>query len=143
MAYQRVLLVDDEVEFIETLSQRMEARGLKVDTATNGSEAIKLAGENYYDAIILDLNMPGLDGIETLKKIRDQSPDSQIILLTGYATVEKSVEAVKHGAVDFLEKPADLNKLMSIIQEASDKKMMLFEKRAEDDIKKIMKSKGW
>ncbi|MCP4728075.1 MAG: response regulator [bacterium] len=143
MAYQKVLLVDDEVEFIETLSERMQVRGLTVDTATTGEDAIKLVGENYYDAIILDLNMPGLDGIETLKRIREQSPDSQIILLTGYATVEKSVEAVKHGAVDFLEKPADLDKLMSIIKEASDKKMMLYEKRAEDDIKKIMKSKGW
>jgi DNA-binding NtrC family response regulator len=143
MAYQKVLLVDDEVEFVETLSERMQARGLNVDIATNGKDAIKLVGENYYDAIVLDLNMPGIDGIETLKKIRDKSPESQIILLTGYATIEKSVEAVKHGAVDFLEKPADLNKLMELIKEAGDKKMMLFEKRAEEDIKKIMKSKGW
>ncbi|MFC1563355.1 response regulator [candidate division KSB1 bacterium] len=143
MAYEKVLLVDDEEEFIETLSERMQTRGLSVDTATNGADAIKLVEKTFYDAIILDLQMPGLDGIETLKRIREYNPDSQIILLTGYASVEKSVEAVKHGAVDFLEKPADINKLMEIIREASNKKMMLLEKRAENDIKKIMKSKGW
>ncbi len=143
MAYERVLLVDDEEEFIQTLSERMQARGLTVSTATSGEKAIEIAEEKNFDAIILDLQMPGLNGIETLKLMREKNPDAQIILLTGHATVEKSVEAVKHGAVDFLEKPAEINKLMEIIKEASDRKMMLFEKRAEDDIKKIMKAKGW
>ncbi len=143
MVYERVLLVDDEEDFIEVLSERMRARGLEVDTATNGMDALKLVEKKYYDAIILDLQMPGIDGIETLKMIRGKNPDSQIILLTGQATVEKSVEAVKHGAVEFLQKPAEINKLMEIIKEAGDKKMMLFENRAEEDIKKIMKTKGW
>lgn len=143
MAYERVLLVDDEEEFISVLSERMETRGIKVDTAASGKEALKKVEEGSYDAIILDLQMPEMDGIETLKRLQSKNPDLQIILLTGYATLEKGIEAVKLGAMDFLEKPADIHKLMEIIKEASNRKMMLVEKRAEDEIKKILKTKGW
>ncbi len=143
MAYERVLLVDDEEEFISVLSERMETRGIKVDTAPSGKEALKKVEERSYDAIILDLQMPEMDGIETLKNLQAINPDLQIILLTGYATLEKGIEAVKLGAMDFLEKPADIHKLMEIIKEASNRKMMLVEKRAEDEIKKILKTKGW
>ena len=143
MAYEKVLLVDDEEEFISVLSERMETRGIKVDTAASGKEALKRVEEGSYDAIILDLKMPEMDGIETLKHLQAKNPDWQIILLTGYATLEKGIEAVKLGAVDFLEKPADIHKLMEIIREASNRKMMLVEKRAEDEIKRIFKTKGW
>ena len=143
MAYEKVLLVDDEEEFISALSERMETRGIKVDTAASGKEALKRVEGGTYDAIILDLQMPEMDGIETLKLLQAKNPDLQIILLSGYATLEKGIEAVKLGAIDFLEKPADIHKLMEIIREASNRKMMLVEKRAEDEIKKIFKTKGW
>ena len=141
MAKEKVLLVDDERDFAEVLSQRMQSRGLGVDTAASGSEAVEKARDEFYDAIILDLSMPGMDGIETLKHLLEANPDLQVILLTGYATVQKGIEAVKLGAMDFLEKPADIQKLMEKIQEAKANKMLLVETRMEERIKGILETK--
>ncbi len=138
-----VLLVDDEEQFLKVLSQRLEGRGIKVDTSTSGEDALKRVEGKDFDAIILDLAMPGMSGIETLKRIRSENPDIQIIMLTGHSSVEKGVEAIKAGAVDFLEKPADLNKIMEKIAEAKRKRILLVEKKHEDDVKKILQSKGW
>jgi DNA-binding NtrC family response regulator len=138
-----VLLVDDEEQFLKVLSQRLEGRGLKVDTSTSGEEALKKVKGKDFDAIILDLVMPGMSGIETLKRIRSENPDLQIILLTGHATVEKGVEAIKAGAVDFVEKPADMNKILEKIAEAKRKRILLVEKEHEEHVKEILKSKGW
>ena len=139
----RVLLIDDEIDFTEVLAERMKARGLEVDTAESGMEGIKMVEGKYYDAIILDMAMPGMDGIETLKLLLEGSPDSQVVLLTGRATVKKSVEALKLGAVEFLEKPADIGTLIDIIMEAQGRKADLFEKRMEEDAAKVMKKRGW
>jgi DNA-binding NtrC family response regulator len=125
------------------LSQRLEGKGLKVDTSTTGEEALKKVKGKDFDAIILDLVMPGMSGIETLKRIRSENPDLQIILLTGHATVEKGVEAMKTGAVDFLEKPADLNKILEKVAEAKRKRVLLVEKKHEERIKELLKSKAW
>lgn len=138
-----VLVVDDEEQFLDVFSKRLEGRGLKIDTATSGEEAVKHAKERDFDAIVLDLVMPGLGGIETLKRLREENPDLQIIVLTGHATVEKGVEAIKAGAVDFMEKPVDINKLMEKIGEAKHKRVLLVEKKAEDHVKDILQSKGW
>lgn len=138
-----ILLVDDEEQFLKVLSQRLEGRGMKVETSESGEDAIKKVREKEFDAIILDLAMPGINGIETLKRIRSESPEMQIIILTGHGSVEKGVEAIKAGAVDFLEKPADLNKIMEKISEAKRKRVILVEKKHEENIKEILKSKGW
>jgi DNA-binding NtrC family response regulator len=138
-----VLLVDDEEQFLKVLSQRMEGRGLKVDTATSGEDAIKRVQGKSFDAIVLDLAMPGISGIETLKRIRSENPDVQIIMLTGHGSLEKGVEAIKAGAVDFLEKPADMNKIMEKIAEAKNKRVLLVEKKKEANVKEILQSKGW
>ena len=143
MAKARVLLVDDEVEFTELLAERMRAREMEVDTADTGMAAIARVKQKYYDAIVLDLAMPGMDGIETLKQILSDSPDQQVVLLTGHATVPKSVEAIKQGAIEFLEKPADIDKLLEIIGRAQVKKADLFEKRMEQSIKEVKRRKGW
>ncbi len=143
MAIAKVLLVDDEVEFTDVLSMRMETRGFDVDTADTGTKAVEMVGRILYDAIILDLAMPGMDGLETLKSILQKTPDSQVILLTGRATVEKSVEAMKLGAAEFLEKPADINTLVGKIKEAQSKKIDLFERRIEDSIARITRKKSW
>ena len=143
MADDKVLLVDDEKEFTRILSERMETRGLTVVTAKNGPAALKKAKKEQFDAIILDMLMPEMDGIETLKRLLEINPDLQVIMLTGHATLEKGVEAVKLGAMDFLEKPADMDKLLAKINEAKAKKMVLVEKRTEQKIKGILKSKGW
>ena len=143
MAKEKVLLVDDEPEFTEVLSQRMESRGVNVDTAASGPEALKKAAGHSYDAIILDLSMPEMDGIETLTRLLEENPDLQVILLTGYATVQKGIEAIKLGAMDFLEKPAEIQKLMEKIQQAKAQKMVLVERRMEEKIQGILKTRWW
>ncbi|MBI4685702.1 MAG: response regulator [Nitrospirae bacterium] len=138
-----ILLVDDEEQFLNVFSKRLEGRGMKVDTAATGDEAMKKAEGKDFDAIVLDLVMPGIDGIQALKRLREENPDLQIIILTGHSSVEKGVEAIKAGAVDFLEKPVDMEKLMKIIGEAQSKKVLLVEKKAEKQVKEILESKGW
>lgn len=143
MAKDKVLLVDDERDFTEILSERMESRGVDVDTAASGPEALEKVKGRPYDAIILDLAMPGMDGIETMKHLLGENPDLQVILLTGHATLEKGVEAMKLGAVDFLEKPADIQKLMEKIEEAKATRMLLVERRVEEKIKDILETRWW
>jgi len=138
-----VLLVDDEEQFLDTLSQRLELRGIKVDTVTGGEEAMDKITAKKFDAIVLDLVMPGIDGMETLKRLKEKNPDIQIIMLTGKATVKKGIEAMKLGAEDFLEKPVDLNVLMEKIKKATHNKMLLVEKSRQEEVKKILKKKGW
>ncbi len=139
----KVLLVDDEKDFTEILSERMEARGFSVEIADSGPVAINKVKEKSYDAIILDMAMPEMDGIDVLKILLKENPDLQIIFLTGHATLEKGIEAVKLGAVDFMEKPVDINKLLEKVNEAKTKKDFLLEKKTEKDIKDILKKKGW
>jgi len=138
-----VLVVDDEEQFLKVFSQRLQGRGMKVDTANTGEEALERAKKKDFDAIILDMAMPGMSGIETLKRIKSENPDLQIIMLTGHGTVEKSVEAMKLGAVDFLEKPADLDKILEKIGEAKRKRVVIIEKKHEEHLKQILQSKGW
>ena len=138
-----VLLVDDEEQFLEALSQRLETRGLKVDTVTSGEEALKQVEDQNFDAIIVDLAMPGIDGIETLKRIKEKRPDLEIIILTGHATVKSGIDAMKLGAEDFLEKPVDLNELLVKIGEAKNKRMLVVEKGRQEEIRKIIKSRTW
>jgi len=143
MAATRVLIVDDEKAFATVLAERMRARGFSVDTAESGEAALKKVGKISYDAIVLDLIMPKLDGIATLKRLLDINPDLQIILLTGQATLEKGIEALKQGAMEFLEKPADIDTLVEKVRQAEAKKRLLFEHRMEDLISRITQEKGW
>lgn len=140
---EKVLLVDDEVDFLETLSERMRVRGMDVTTSASPLDAIKKVQEKDYDAIIMDLKMPQMDGLQLLKVLKEKNPDLQIILLTGHATVEKGIEAMKLGATDFLEKPVDLKVLTEKIHKAQAKKMIIVKKHTEENIKKILKVKGW
>ena len=140
---EKVLLVDDEIDFLKTMSERMQARDMNVTTTTSPKEALKKVQEESYDAIILDLMMPEMDGLETLKELKKKNPDIQVILLTGHATVQKGVEAMKLGAVDLLEKPADIKVLTEKIKKAHARKMILVEKKAEEKIRHILAEKGW
>jgi DNA-binding NtrC family response regulator len=139
----KILLVDDEKDFLEVMSERIEARGLAVTTADSAAKALEHVAAEAYDAIILDLMMPGMDGLETLKAIKEKNPDLQVILLTGHATVEKGVKAMKLGALDFVEKPADLDELTEVIKKAQARKMVITEKRMEQKMKEIIGHKGW
>ena len=136
------MLVDDEKEFLEVMSERMQARGMVVTTAESADQALSIIGKESFDAIVMDFQMPGMDGMEALKAIKNKKPELQIILLTGYATVEKTVEAMKVGATDFLEKPADLEALAEKIKKAKAEKMLIVEKQIEEKIKEILQRHG-
>jgi len=140
---EKVLLIDDEVEFLEALSERMEIRGMNVTTAENANAAVSAINSGDFDAIVLDLQMPDMNGIDMLKVIRKTNPDMQVILLTGQATLEAGIQAMKLGAMDFMEKPADIDSLTEKIKKAQAKKMVIVEKKTEDKVKSILSSKGW
>ncbi|MBN2140580.1 MAG: response regulator [Desulfovibrionaceae bacterium] len=140
---EKVLLIDDEVDFLKNLSERMTMRGMEVSVAKSGSSAVAAIDEESYDAIVLDLQMPDMDGIEVLKYIKTNRPEMQVILLTGHASLEKGIEAMKLGAMDFMEKPADINTLTERIKKAKAKKIVLVEKRTEQKVKDIIGSKAW
>jgi DNA-binding NtrC family response regulator len=140
---EKILLVDDEKDFLDVMSERIEARGMEVTTAESAVTALKQVESGGFDAIILDLMMPGMDGLETLQAIKKKNPDLQVILLTGHATIEKGIEAMKLGAMDFLEKPADLDKLTEIIKKAQARKMIITERKMEEKMKQIIGTKGW
>jgi DNA-binding NtrC family response regulator len=141
---EKVLLVDDEVEFTSVLAERMQARGLTVDTAASGVEALeKMEGGSRYDVVVLDLAMPGMNGMQTLERLMALNPDMQVILLTGHATLQDGIRAVRMGAREVMEKPADLSELLQKISEAKLDKIMLIEKRMEEQIQEILNAKGW
>ncbi len=140
---EKVLLVDDESDFVETLAERMKTRGMDVSTSTSAEEALKIVEDESFDAIVLDLMMPGMDGLEALGALKEKRPELQVIFLTGQATIEKGIEAMKLGAMDFIEKPADLQILTDKIKKAKAEKMILVEKKAEENVKKILTSKQW
>ena len=140
---EKVLLVDDEKAFVDTLAERLRNRGMAVSTTGSPVEALARTEEEEFDAVILDLAMPEMDGIETLSRMKKKNPDLQVILLTGQASVEKGIAAMKLGAMDFLEKPIDLSKLSERIKKAHVRKMVILEKRMEKKIKGIMGAKGW
>ncbi|MCF8034909.1 MAG: response regulator [Desulfarculaceae bacterium] len=120
-----VLLVDDEVPFVETMAKRLAKRELTVDTAFSGKEALaKLdsGGPSRTDVVILDVKMPGMDGLETLAAIKGAHPNVEVIMLTGHATVESAIEGMKGGAYDYLMKPCEMDLLMAKVGEAVAKK---------------------
>ena len=120
---EKVLLVDDEQDLLDAMAERMRVRGMEVSTTTSAWDALQKTEEGLYDAIIIDLMMPEMDGLEVLKAIKEKKPDMQVILLTGLATVEKSLEAIKLGAMDLMEKPPDLIALTEKIRKAKTRKM--------------------
>lgn len=139
----RVLLVDDEADFIEVLADRLETRGLEVVAVPGGNEALIAANDREFDAIVLDMAMPGMDGLETLEALLNLNPDLQVILLTGQATLEQAAAAIRIGALDLMEKPADFDTLVKKIEMAATKRWSLEEKRIEQKVDDIIRKKGW
>jgi DNA-binding NtrC family response regulator len=118
----RVLLVDDEEDFVEMLQLRLEAEGEKVTPAYDGETALKILEKEEIDVVILDILMPGINGIQTLKEIKKRFPLVEVILLTGHGTTASAVEGMKHGAYDYLLKPADISELEEKLGGARKKK---------------------
>lgn len=122
----RILIVDDEEEFVKTLSERLTIRDYDVTTALSGDEAVEKVKSYLFDVIILDVLMPGMSGIETLREIKKIKPLIEVIMLTGHATIETAIEGMKLGALDFLLKPCETETLVAKID-------MAYEKKAEQD----------
>lgn len=138
-----VLLVDDEQDFLDLLSERLGARGMMVTTANCGKEVLKLISGKEFDIVVLDLSMPGMDGLETMKRIKQLRPNIETIMLTGHASLQSGIEAMKCGAGDYLEKPADMKKLLKRIDDAQNKRLAELVKKSAKEVKQILKRKGW
>ncbi|MBW2054133.1 MAG: response regulator [Deltaproteobacteria bacterium] len=123
-----VLLVDDELEFLATLVKRLTKRGLNISTAKNGEDALKIIGGKVIDVVVLDVRMPGIGGIQTLREIKKKDPLMEVIMLTGHASVEVAIEGMELGAFDYLMKPADIDELFYKLQDAFKKKTIQREK---------------
>jgi DNA-binding NtrC family response regulator len=138
MAIANVLLVDDEVPFVETMTKRLSKRDLQVSTAFSGTEALeKLGKEGNVEVVILDVKMPGMDGIETLREIKRKHPLVEVVMLTGHATVETAIEGMRLGAFDYLMKPCDMDVLISKVRGAASRKREQENKIIEARIKEI------
>lgn len=119
----RILVVDDEVDFLETIVKRLNKRKLDATGVTSGEEAIQALKERLYDVVLLDIKMPGgMDGIETLREIKRLQPLVEVLLLTGHASVETSIEGMKLGAFDYLLKPMKFEDLLTKMAQAFEKK---------------------
>ncbi len=120
----RLLIVDDEERFVETLSKRLAARGLYVEGANGGEAALSLIGSKPFDVVLLDLRMPGMDGLETLREIKRTQPLLQVVMLSGNASINAAVEGMRLGASDYLLKPADIEDVIAKVEEAFEKKRL-------------------
>lgn len=118
----KVLIVDDEKDFVEIFSMRLSAQGEKVSTAYNGREALAVLETNAIDVVILDIRMPGMNGIDVLKQVKKQYPLVEVILLTGHGSAETAVEGMKQGAFDYLMKPADFEDIKIKLENARKRK---------------------
>lgn len=128
METMRVLLVDDEVEFLETLLKRLRKRQVEAAGVGCGEEALRYLENNPVDVVVLDVKMPGMDGIQALKAIKELHPLVEVIMLTGHANVEVAIQGLELGAFDYLMKPMDIDELLYKVQDAC-KKKRLQEKR--------------
>jgi DNA-binding NtrC family response regulator len=138
MAIANILLVDDEKPFLETMTRRLAKREFITASASSGHEAIKLLEKNdELEVVVLDVKMPEMDGLQTLKIIRQRFPLVEVIMLTGHATIESAIEGMKLGAFDYLMKPCEMEELISKVREAAAKKRRHKEKIIEAQLKEI------
>ena len=114
----KVILVDDEYEFIKSLSERIRMRDIESDIAFNGDQALKILAEEMPDVMVLDLKMPGIDGLEVLRQVKKNYPQLLVIILTGHGSEKVEEEARRLGAFDYLEKPTEIDKLVETIKKA-------------------------
>jgi DNA-binding NtrC family response regulator len=120
----RVLIIDDEPDFLETIVKRLKKRKLDAVGVGSGEEGLKAIEEQAFDVIILDVRMPGMDGIETLKEIKRKSPLTEVIMLTGHASVESGMHGMRLGAFDYVIKPADIEELIEKVNQAGERKTL-------------------
>ena len=138
MALFNVLIVDDEDEFREMIIKRLNKRGLICDGAENGEKALEHIKRGDFDVVLLDVKMPGMDGIQVLREIKRLKPLIEVVMLTGHASVESGIDGMKLGAFDYLMKPMELDPLLEKLQDAYEKKKIQQDKIEMAQIKRDM-----
>jgi DNA-binding NtrC family response regulator len=128
MDEMRIMLVDDEEGFLSTTRNVLERKGINVATATSGSEALEKLTQENIDVVILDVKMPGMDGVSALKAIKSRYPSIEVIMLTGHGTVESALDGLRAGASDYLTKPVDIDELIAKAEEAFARRKYLEER---------------
>ena len=118
MAELKMLLVDDEIDFLEPMAARLAKRNVLCRTARSGEEALEVLGKERLNCAVIDVKMPGMGGLELLRRMRREFPDLAVILLTGHASVESGVQGMELGAFDYLMKPVDLDELLDTVRRA-------------------------
>lgn len=130
----KLLIVDDEEDFLKSIAERLGMRDFDVATATDGKLAIKAAKKGKFDVAILDMKMPGMDGMELLQILKKKHKFLEVIILTGHGAIDSAVEATKLGAYSYLEKPYDFEKLLSVLKDAYEARLR---KKFEKDKKRM------
>lgn len=127
----RVLVVDDEPDFLKLIQRRLTKRNVHVDTVTNGEDALAFLRDNPVDVVILDVRMPGLSGIDTLKEIRKRFRDCEVIMLTGHGSLQSGIEGISLGAYDYILKPFSIDNLLGRIRAANEHAKLRIERRGQ------------
>ncbi|MBD3219168.1 MAG: response regulator [candidate division Zixibacteria bacterium] len=130
----KLLICDDEVKFLESIAERLELRGFDVTKATSGKDAVEAARTGGFDLAILDLKMPGMNGIEVLEILKKEHKYLEVIILTGHGSIDSAVESTKLGAFSYLSKPYDLDDLLKSLKDAYETRM---KKKFEDDTERM------
>ena len=120
----KVMIVDDEIDFLETIVKRLKTRGIDVAGVESGYKALEVLDDSSPDVIILDVKMPGMDGIETLREIKKKKPLTEVIMLTGHASVESGIQGMQLGAFDYVMKPVALDELLEKVRQAYERKLL-------------------
>jgi signal transduction histidine kinase len=137
----RLLLVDDEADFRHALQQRLSLRGMAVREAGGGQEALEFLAQEKADVVVLDVRMPGMSGLAVLERIRQDHPETEVIMLTGHASAADGVQGIKAGAFDYLTKPVELDHLLSKIQQAHERVMRIKEQAREAEFRTMMEQR--
>jgi len=140
MEKMKMMLVDDEERFLSTTRKLLEKKDFDVLTATSGADALELLRTNRMHVVILDVKMPGMDGVATLREIKRRFPMVEVIMLTGHATVDSAVEGMKAGAVDYLMKPADIEEIIAKATDAFKRRTDIEERIRVARMRSLMKS---
>ncbi len=140
MRDMKLMVVDDEARFLETIRKTLLKKEIETITADSGEKALELLDTRDIHVVILDVKMPGMDGIETLRQIKARHPLVEVIMLTGHATVESAVEGMKSGASDYVMKPADIDVIIAKARDAYARRLALDEKIAMAKARSYVKS---
>lgn len=120
----KVLIVDDEQDFLETIVKRLKRRKIQATGVGSGKQALEILQHQHFDVVILDVRMPGMDGLETLKELKRTMPLMEVIMLTGHASVESGMQGMQLGAFDYVMKPADIDDLIEKVRQAHERKSL-------------------